>query len=223
MLQALGETLQEMLGSKKFLMLLATVIATISAKIGWNITVEQLTPWIGLAASAILAQGIADHGKGKAEVEAKTVLALRNCDPNAVTVEKVITKEEKLPDAGFAEIHVMILVALVCLFTVAACSWWSSKGESTTVDCGKGELSKLEGVAIALAPAIVSGSLKLDDVEMAAEKAGFDFGGCLLAHLADQLKPAQGFAGEPPAHKALRTFRTNLGKGGSFHTAHGDH
>ena len=72
MMAALKDTLTELLGSKKFLMLVATVLAAGAAKLGWNVDASTLLPFEGLAASAILAQGIADHGKSAAEAMAST-------------------------------------------------------------------------------------------------------------------------------------------------------
>ncbi len=69
MMSALKSTLAEILGSKKALMLIATVAAAAAARLGWHVSADALYPYEALAASYLLAQGIADHGKGAEEVK----------------------------------------------------------------------------------------------------------------------------------------------------------
>ena len=56
--------------SKKAITMLATVVCTIGAKVGWNISTEELMPILSPIMAYIVGQGIADHGKERAKVEA---------------------------------------------------------------------------------------------------------------------------------------------------------
>jgi len=64
------EAIKALLGSKKFLVMLAGVIVAILAKVGVPIDPDLVNQVVGLAAAYIVGQGIADHGKEAAKVTA---------------------------------------------------------------------------------------------------------------------------------------------------------
>lgn len=63
MWDALKGVLIELAGSKKFLVFVATAIALGLAKLKWNVTADDVYPYLALVASYIVGQGVADHGK----------------------------------------------------------------------------------------------------------------------------------------------------------------
>jgi len=63
------ETLKALLGSKKFLASLAgVIIALVSALTSWHIPEDTLLGLLGVIASFVVGQGIADHGKEAAKI-----------------------------------------------------------------------------------------------------------------------------------------------------------
>jgi hypothetical protein len=62
--------LKDLLASKKFLVLLAAIIVAIASKLGLNLDPDMLTQIIALAGAYIVGQGIADHGKEAAKINA---------------------------------------------------------------------------------------------------------------------------------------------------------
>jgi uncharacterized membrane protein (DUF441 family) len=63
------QILKTMLSSKKFIAMLAGLVATLVAKIGWNVDTETINQAIALVVSYVVGQGIADAGKEKAKAE----------------------------------------------------------------------------------------------------------------------------------------------------------
>lgn len=70
MIAALKDTLLEMAGSKKFLVLLSTVIAWLALKLGWHVDQDAIDRLLVVVSAYLVGQGIADKGKGAAEVAA---------------------------------------------------------------------------------------------------------------------------------------------------------
>jgi hypothetical protein len=68
--------LVELAGSTKFQVLAASLVAWIALKLGWHVDQAQIDRLLALVASYLVAQGVTDHGKGKAQVEAKTQLRM---------------------------------------------------------------------------------------------------------------------------------------------------
>ncbi len=64
------EIISSLLSSKKFVAMLAGLIVTLTAKIGWNIDETTITQAVALIGTYIAGQGLADMGKEKAKVEA---------------------------------------------------------------------------------------------------------------------------------------------------------
>ena len=59
----------DMLKSKKALTAIAAAIVAGGAKIGWDVSTEELMPILTPLMAYIVGQGIADHGKERAKVE----------------------------------------------------------------------------------------------------------------------------------------------------------
>ena len=63
------QAILDMFKSKKFLAALASVLVAVGAKVGWNITTEELLPILSPLMAYIVGQGIADNGKERAKIE----------------------------------------------------------------------------------------------------------------------------------------------------------
>jgi hypothetical protein len=63
-------TAKEMLTSKKFLAAIVAVIVWIAAKAGFSLDSGELLGAVTPLWAYIIGQGIADHGKSKAQIEA---------------------------------------------------------------------------------------------------------------------------------------------------------
>ena len=59
------------LSSRKALAMIVGVVASLVAKIGWDISSEELLTLVSPVIAYILAQGVADHGKEAKKVENK--------------------------------------------------------------------------------------------------------------------------------------------------------
>lgn len=66
MAKTTGEAIGEALKSKKFLVWFSGTIVVLGQVLGWwNLTIEQFLAFLGLDATYIIGQGIADNGKYK--------------------------------------------------------------------------------------------------------------------------------------------------------------
>lgn len=232
MLKQLGAVVMEMLGSKKFLALIVTVIAALFAKIGWHVDTETIGLFVGLVASAILAQGVADNGKESKKVELAharivsgigtvgdaKIVGLPPSDP------RIITPPPSPPPAGYAHVGMLASVSLLAVLTIAACSWWGATGKQdakvASYDCTIGQLGQLAPIGETLAGQIIAGSLTLPNVEAASVAAGADVGGCLLSHVLDAIPKSHSLAGAAPdimadfkikANATMSNYKTSRG------------
>lgn len=57
------DIIKSLLSSKKFLAMIVGLIVTLVGKIGWDIPEETVSKLVGLVASYVVGQGIADFGK----------------------------------------------------------------------------------------------------------------------------------------------------------------
>lgn len=94
------DTIGELAGSKKFLVLLSSVITWVALRLGWHVDQTTINYYLGLVAAFLVAQGVADHGKGKAEVEAKAIAAARAAG-------------ERTPGAGFIGSKLLLVLGLI--------------------------------------------------------------------------------------------------------------
>lgn len=65
----MGTAIANLLTSKKALTALAAAIVAAGAKIGWDVSTDELMPILTPLMAYIVGQGIADHGKERAKLE----------------------------------------------------------------------------------------------------------------------------------------------------------
>lgn len=84
------ELLKKLFSSQKFTVLLASAIGLLITKV-FKVQVEQSTvlEFVGLIASWLIAQGISDHGKGAAKVEAIANAQVSQGIPAAEKIEAI--------------------------------------------------------------------------------------------------------------------------------------
>ena len=68
----MGAAIVDLLKSKKALTAIAAAIVAGAAKIGWDVTTDELMPILTPLMAYVVGQGIADHGKERAKVEKQT-------------------------------------------------------------------------------------------------------------------------------------------------------
>lgn len=234
MLAQLGAAIRELLGSKKWLALIVAVIAGIAAKIGWSVDTNTIAMFVGLVATAILGQGIADNGKESKKVELAharivsgigtpgdaKIVGLPMNDP------RVNATPPSSPPAGFARLGLLLVVMLSCaigLIVMAGgggCTAAEIKQDAKDAgyDCTVGSLGQLAPIGETLAGQVIAGSLTLPAVETVAEAAGADIGGCLLAHVLDDIPKSHALEGAPDV---MGTFKTKMHVAGVYKTAKG--
>lgn len=89
--EALATTAIEIFHSKKSMMFVTTVIATIAAKRGWDVDTDTINHYLVLAGFLILGQGIADHGKGAEEERTRQKeLGLPTGGPGGQLVQNIV-------------------------------------------------------------------------------------------------------------------------------------
>ena len=66
----MGKAITDLFQSKKALAAMAAVIVGLAAKLGFEISTDELLPILSPLMAYIVGQGIADHGKERAKVEA---------------------------------------------------------------------------------------------------------------------------------------------------------
>lgn len=68
-LVTLKDTLLELVGSKKFLVMFSGVLTAALAHYHYDVAPEKVLAFLGTVSTYLIGQGIADHGKGAAEVQ----------------------------------------------------------------------------------------------------------------------------------------------------------
>lgn len=68
--QTLGTALKQMLGSKKAIAMVAGIIVSAAAHIGFDLPPEEVTGILAPILAYIVGQGVADHGKEKEKARA---------------------------------------------------------------------------------------------------------------------------------------------------------
>ena len=63
------KALADLFRSKKALTALAGTIVALAARLGWDISPDELMPILSPLMAYIVGQGIADHGKERAKIE----------------------------------------------------------------------------------------------------------------------------------------------------------
>ncbi len=64
------EMLKALIGSKKFMTALVSCLVGLAAKVGLELSPDEITAILSPALAYIVGQGVADHGKERAKVEA---------------------------------------------------------------------------------------------------------------------------------------------------------
>lgn len=75
------DVLRELAGSKKFLVLITGLIVAGAAKLGLHLDDQTVAEIVGLFAAWLIGQGVADHGKEAAKINAATAIMSGNQDP----------------------------------------------------------------------------------------------------------------------------------------------
>ena len=131
--------LQELFASKKFLVFLAGVLTLIASKLGLNLDPDTLNGVIALTAAYVVGQGIADHGKGAAQVNAALALKLANPIPAPAPIA---VGSVRTPAAGFAVpklLLILVAFAVVALGVFAVSCAQIKKTEANIIECAKEE------------------------------------------------------------------------------------
>lgn len=81
MLAALRLTVVALLGSKKFVMAMLTMVAALAAKYGLGFDPAQALAFLSPLIAAIIGQGVADHGKEAAKIMAGAAPSNDNAAP----------------------------------------------------------------------------------------------------------------------------------------------
>ena len=55
--------IKSLFSSKKFVAMITGVLATLIAKIGWDVPTETINQVVALVGTYVIGQGVADHGK----------------------------------------------------------------------------------------------------------------------------------------------------------------
>lgn len=94
----------ELLASKKFLTAIVGTIVALGAKFGLQLDDSLVASFVALFASAIVGQGLQDHGSTAAQIKA-------DGPPPAPAVTNTVAVDTK--QAGFARLGVMIAIAAI--------------------------------------------------------------------------------------------------------------
>lgn len=65
----MGNAIADLLKSKKAITAIAAAVVAAGAKLGWDVTTEELMPILTPLMAYIVGQGIADHGKEAAKIK----------------------------------------------------------------------------------------------------------------------------------------------------------
>jgi hypothetical protein len=126
----------EIFTSKKFIVLLVGIVAVMVArKLGLGTDIEAMIT--GMVGTYQLGQGLTDHGKEAAKINASAAAA--------ATESPVLGA---LGPRGFASVEVLVLIAMFVagVACVASCAWLKGQAhdvKAAIVDCTKGERAKL--------------------------------------------------------------------------------
>lgn len=174
------DALKILFTSKKFLMAIAATLVTLGAKYGLNLDPELIALIVGTFATAIIGQGIADHGKEAAKINAdkpaansNNVVVQTGDAPTGVSESATTTPIPTVKSGagsaggGGAQLSLMLIVLLSAGFamTTTACSGAKDTlvrvaGEFT--DCEKPSLKSVWADLLPLAAKVVEGAIMND-------------------------------------------------------------
>lgn len=171
------EALKNLFSSKKFLMAIAATIVTLGAKYGLNLDPELIALIVGTFASAIIGQGIADHGKEAARINLEKAPANSNVvvqtgdkptavemSPDAVTTNPLPTIKSGSGGSGSTAQLSLFLVVLMSfgLFGCPAIKDTAKRVAGEFTDCEKPELKSVWAQLLPMAAAVVEGAITND-------------------------------------------------------------
>lgn len=205
MIKALYSTLVEICDSKKALAVIATLISAAVAHLHWDVSPDAILPYLGLAAAYVVGQGIADHGKGAAEVIARA----QALPPKPLAV---VPKE-----AGFAAIQLLSVLAIVGLcagFTLSnGCGAKTKAAEQAFIDClEEGVKAEVPKLLPAVENILASGGSNWQaQLEALGIAYGKDALACTVSAAAIELghKVGAGSATSPAAENAAAFIRSH--------------
>jgi hypothetical protein len=176
--QAFVGTLAELVGSKKALVLFASIGAWVALKLGWHVDEATIETYLKFVlAPYLVGQGIADHGKGAAEEHGRTARALVAGGVPAGQVLSVV-KPSRSPAAGFVRTSVLVCISVAALLAAAVggmvgcshpgqvvlatgqCVLDNGVLTKVLVDLGQANYAALIGDAFVAAPALVKCALQ---------------------------------------------------------------
>lgn len=94
--------LKNLVSSKKFMIMAATILMALASKLGLNIDPEMLTQIIAVVSAYLVGQGIADHGKEAAKINAAWTGGLALPIQAPATVPAVLATPVETPVAPVA-------------------------------------------------------------------------------------------------------------------------
>jgi hypothetical protein len=199
-------TLIDLFTSKKFLAAAAAIIIYVGGRFGFDVDPAALDRIFAALLVYVGAQGVADVGKGAAQVRA---------DANAAFIAGARPTVPPLTS-------ILPLVALLAIgagVMSTSCGVPAAAGHAV-IDCTKADAAQLEAAAVRLLSAPGWAAL-----ESEAIAAGETIGGCALLAVINRYRPSQSFAPAPapaPApHDVVERVRAHFG-GVTWRTASGD-
>ena len=125
--------LVELAGSAKFQVLIASVVTWIVLKLGWHVDQAQIDRLLALAGTYLMAQGVADHGKARALVEAQTQvrLALMQHAANSNVDLPRVVAAARSTRAGVIRPAVMAVVAAIGMMGGSTLAYLTACGSKT--------------------------------------------------------------------------------------------
>lgn len=184
------EAIKGLLASKKFLMAILTVVAWLVARKGYAMDVDETFALISPLIAAIVGQGIADVGKGKALTDAESLRArIAELQSQLAAIETA-----KKPESGAINLALMqLLVCIAAAFALATsvgCGWLKRESKAVAAafaDCTKGQAKAAVDELAPLADAALSqaidpdGKVQWGPIVDWSKRFTTNIGGCVLA------------------------------------------
>lgn len=235
-------TAASLLSSKKFVMAILSVIAFIAAKKGFDFDTAAAFTAISPMLAAIVGQGIADHGKSAAEINAASAAA-SSASATAALTAMVAPSSKPSPAIAPVAMLAVLLVALVALGT-SACGPKSAAFAKGVWDCTQPQRAELVGQLEPALESIIVTSTSADGksidpapLKAVTSKANLETEAGVVATCAISsafaalLTPAPAKPGAPASsalaidpgalHAAFDAMRADQFAGAHFQTAHG--
>lgn len=228
--------MRQLFSSKKFIVMIAAIVVAIAGKLGLNLDPDLVQQIVYLAMAYIVGQGIADHGKEAAKVEAASAVPV-----TTTTIETSSTQDDGLPpttltrttettikpaQAGFADMALMLAISMILCIVMVMEGCHLAKHEASVakdaaVDC---LASRAQALTKEFGPAVKSVMLDAFDpstreinwspIKSITGSFAKDSGMCVLANtVADMLDPPPATEGAPlsaPVDMDPRSLRSGF-------------